>query len=293
MSSSSSASASNSRPVAAKNASSSVSAPYLLLDRLRRLEGEQPPAVEDADAVREHLGLRQVVRAEKDGRVVRVADLADELLHLELRARVEPRRGLVEQEDDRRGQEGARERDLLLHPSGERLHRLVAAVRREADALEDLRDLRACLLRRHPVVAGGVAQVLRRGHLLEEGRLDRDPVHDPADRAVLRDHVVAEDACVPAVRQQERREQADERRLPRAVLPEDRHRLACRHRERDAVEGNARAALAALLAALAGVLATELLAQLVHLDGYALLHGHGLHDCFLNVDHLMLLRSCA
>ena len=105
--------------------------------------------------------------------------------------------------------------------------------------------------------------------------------------------VVPEDARVPAVRQEERREQTDQRRLPRAVLAQDRHRLALRHREGDAVEGNARAALAALLAALAGVLATELLAQLVHLDGCALLHGHGLHDCFLYVDHLMLLRSCA
>jgi hypothetical protein len=51
--------------------------------------------------------------------------------------------------------------------------------------------------------------------------------------------------------------------------------------------------LSALLAALPGVLAAELLAQLVHLDGNALLHGHGLHDCFLYVEHLMLLRSRA
>ena len=48
--------------------------------------------------------------------------------------------------------------------------------------------------------------------------------------------------------------------------------------------------LAALLAALAGVLATELLAQLVHLDGCTSFDGDGLHDCFLYVDHLMLLR---
>ena len=105
--------------------------------------------------------------------------------------------------------------------------------------------------------------------------------------------VVAEYARPSPVREEKRREQADERRLPRAVLAEDGDGLALLHRERDAVEGDARALVTALLTALAGVLATELLAQLVHLDGSALLNGHGLHDCFLCVDHLLLLRSCA
>ena len=104
---------------------------------------------------------------------------------------------------------------------------------------------------------------------------------------------MAEDARPSAVGEEERREQADERRLPRAVLAEDGDGLALLHRERDAVEGDARAALAALLAALAGVLAAELLAQLVHLDGSTQLNGYGLHDYFLYVDHLMLLRTCA
>ena len=94
-----------------------------------------------------------------------------------------------------------------------------------------------------------------------------------------------EDPSPAAVGKEKRREQADERRLPRAVLAEDGDGLTLLHRERDAVERHARAALAALLAALAGVLATELLAQLVDLDGYALLNGHGLHDYFLYVDH--------
>ena len=71
------------------------------------------------------------------------ADLADELLHLELRARVEPRRRLVEQQQDGRRQERPRERDLLLHPAREVLHRLAAPLGREADALEDLAGSRA------------------------------------------------------------------------------------------------------------------------------------------------------
>jgi hypothetical protein len=88
--------------------------------------------------------------------------LADELLHLELRARVEAGGRLVEEQEDGRGQERARERDLLLHPAREVLHRLAAPVRREADPLEDLGDSLARLGRRHPVEAGGVVQVLGR-----------------------------------------------------------------------------------------------------------------------------------
>src|SRR6266516_4720550 len=120
-----------------------------LLERLRsvprlqlgsRLETQQRAAVEDADPVGERLRLCQVVRAEEDGRVVLGPHLANELLHLLLRARVQPRGRLVEQKQDRCGQQGARERDLLLHATREILHRLVPPVLREADPAENLRD---------------------------------------------------------------------------------------------------------------------------------------------------------
>ena len=75
-------------------------APLQLVDGL---EAEQLAPVEDPDAVGERLGLGHVVRAEQDRRVVRGPHLADELLHLELRARVEPGRRLVEQQQHGRG----------------------------------------------------------------------------------------------------------------------------------------------------------------------------------------------
>ena len=123
---------------------------------------------------------------------MRRAHLSDELLHLELRARVEPGRRLVEQEQHGRGQQRARERNLLLHPAGEVLHRLAAPVGREADPPEDLRDPLARLGRGHPVEARGVVEVLRGRHLLEEARLDGHPVDEPPDGLVLADDVVAE-----------------------------------------------------------------------------------------------------
>ena len=72
------------------------------LEIVGRLESQQPPAVEDADPLREHLCLGEVVCAKQDRRVVRRPDLADELLHLALRAWIETRCRLVEQEDHRR-----------------------------------------------------------------------------------------------------------------------------------------------------------------------------------------------
>src|SRR5262245_18663492 len=85
------------------------------LELVDRLQGEQLAVVEDPDPVREGLGLVEVVRAEQDRRVVDLPDLADEVLHLELRPRVEARRGLVEEQEDRLRQECAGKRDLLLH----------------------------------------------------------------------------------------------------------------------------------------------------------------------------------
>jgi hypothetical protein len=257
-----------------------------------RLEREQLPAVENPDPVREGLGLGEVVRAEQDRRVVRVADLADEVLHLELRTRVEARGGLVQQQHHRRGQQRARECHLLLHTAGQVLHRLAAAVRGEADAVEDLRDLRPRLPGRHSVEARGVAQVLVRGHLLEEGRLHGHAVDETADRPRLAEHVVAEDARAAAVLEQQRREQPDQRRLARAVLAQDGHRLAAVHAERDALQRSD--GLPAREAAGARGLAQERLAQPLDLHGRQAVagagrvrHAEGL-DC---LRHLLLLKG--
>ena len=149
-----------------------------------------------------------------------------------------------------RSEQGARERDLLLHPAREILHGLSPPRDREADALEDLRDARAGLARGHPVEASGVGEVLSRGHLLEEGGLDRNAVHEPANGPRLGEDVVAEDARAPAVVQEQRRKQPHERRLPRAVLAQDGDALAALDRERDVLEdGHAPAAQAAPLPA--------------------------------------------
>ena len=126
------------------------------------------------------------------------------------------------------------------------------------DPTEDGRDEIASLPGGHAVVARRVAEVLGGGHLLEERRLDRDPVHEPAHGLGVALDVVAEDASRPAVREEQRREKTHERGLARAILAEHGDALPAGDAERDVVESGHR------LAALA---AGELLAQPADVDG--------------------------
>src|SRR6266511_2533505 len=146
------------------------------------------------------------------------------------------------------------------------LHALVAAADGEADALEELRDLRARRTRWHAVEPRRVGEVLLRRHLLEERGFDRYAVHEPLDRARFLDHVVAEDLGLSAVREQQRRQH-------RAVLAQDRDALAALHRERDAFECRYAAPPLAHVRS-RRVAAEEFLAQVVDFNGR----------------HLMLLR---
>src|SRR6266508_377113 len=153
------------------------------------------------------------------------------------------------------------------------LHPFVAAADREPDALEDLGDLRPGLARRNPVEARGIREVFLGRHLLEKRRLDGHAVDEPLHGARFLDYVVAEDRGVAAVRQEQRRQHADQRRLPGAVLPQDRDAFATLDRERDALEGGYAASPLAHARA-HGIAAEELLAQVVNFNG----------------EHLLLLR---
>src|SRR5436309_749378 len=67
-------------------------------------------------------------------------------------------------------------------------------------------------------------------------RLDRDAIHEPADRAGVTKRVVAEDRGFAAVVDQQGRQQADQRRFARAVLTQDRHAFAALDPERHALQ---------------------------------------------------------
>ena len=102
---------------------------------------------------------------------------------------------------------------------------------------------------------------------------------------------MAEDPGGAAVRQQQCRKEANERRLPGAVLAQDRDGLTALEGERDAVESDPRLATEAALLAVGD---PELLAELVELDRHDQIARYGLHGwCVSNLCHLMLLRGTA
>ena len=165
-----------------------------------------------------------------------VAQPAHELLHVALGARVEPGGRLVEQEEDRRGQEGARDRHLLLHPARHLLQRAVQPVLVDAQLAHHAADGRARGRALQAVEPHRVEQVLQRRELLEEARLHRDTVDQALDLRLLAHHVVPEDADVPLIGDQQRRDQADQRRLARAVGAEHAVDLVLRDRQADRVD---------------------------------------------------------
>jgi hypothetical protein len=136
--------------------------------------------VQDPDPVGQTLGLIEVVRRQQDGRVVLVAKITHERLHLTLAADVQTRCRLVEEQQGRSGQERARDRYLLLHSTRELLERLVDPVHVDTESPQDGERLSARLIRPDAIETRGVHEVLHRRQLLEERRLDGDAVDEAA-----------------------------------------------------------------------------------------------------------------
>jgi hypothetical protein len=105
------------------------------------------------------------------------------------------------------------------------------------DLLEDLGDLSSRFGSGHAVEARCIAQVLHRRHLLEEGRLHGNSIDQTANRTRLGEDVETEDPRGPPIREEQRGQETDERRLAGTVLAEDGHALATSDGEGDALEG--------------------------------------------------------
>src|SRR5207253_815847 len=108
--------------------------------------GHEATLMQDPDTIREPRGLIEVVRRQQDRGVVLVTQIADEGLDLPLAPDVEAGRRLVEEQQHRRREKGARDRDLLLHTAGELLQGLLHASILYAEPAEDRDDFRTSLV---------------------------------------------------------------------------------------------------------------------------------------------------
>ncbi len=182
---------------------------------------------EDEQAAAVALGLGDVVGREDDARAA-LGEAEDELPEALALARVEPGRGLVEQQHGRLGEQADRDVDPLLVAAGQRPDLVVAAVG-EGGLGEHLLELLAELLTLDPLEPGEQPQVLGDGQLPVERRL----LGDEAD--------LAGELDLARVGLQRAGDDREQRRLAGSVRADDREALTRRGGEADVGE---RAALA-------------------------------------------------
>ena len=188
------------------------------------------------DAVCEPFRLVEVMRRQQDRQLGLLAETANDLEQLLADARVEPDRRLVEKEDARRRDERAGE----LEPTP-----LTAAVaahgpideRRDAERVRQFGD--ACLRRaRLDLPQARVdLEVTAPGKRAVDDRLLEHDAADATGGQRLAHDVEAADARGPAGRQDRGRQDADGRRLARAVRPEQPEHLAGADLEIDPGDG--------------------------------------------------------
>ena len=110
---------------------------------------DEPPRVEDADALADPRDDVEVVRDEQDGRAELGAQRRDQIEHLGLDRRVEPGRRLVEDQQLRVLRERHRDHDALLHPARQ-LVRVAPHDDLEVGDLDPAQHLERLLARRFP-----------------------------------------------------------------------------------------------------------------------------------------------
>jgi hypothetical protein len=195
-----------------------------LLDVRDLALGEHLAAVDDRDRRAQLLELREDVRGDED-RLAQAAELPEQLPQLDAGPRVEAGRRLVQQQHQRVVDQRVRQAQALLHAAREALDVRVA-LRPEVHQVQEVADHPPPALGGNAVAAGEEVQVLPDLHVVVDPEAVR---HEPEDAT----HVVgvpanrrARDLGVAPVRDQERGEDPQRRRLAGAVRPHEPEDLA-------------------------------------------------------------------
>ena len=176
---------------------------------------DHPAVVDHRDLVGELVCLFEVLRRQQDRRSL-AAKVADDLPDLVATARIKTRRRLVEEEHTRLREQAGRQVESPSHPARVRLCRSVSGVG-ELEALEQLRRSAAGLRAREPEQAPEHLQVLAARQQLVDRRELTGQRQQLAHARRLGDDVAPEQLCPTRIRHEQRRQDADERRLARPV----------------------------------------------------------------------------
>ena len=197
------------------------------------------PVVDDGDPVGELVGLLEVLRREQERR-----PLAPELAHdrpdLVAAARIEPGRGLVEEQDPRAREQARREIQAAPHTARVGARGAIRSVR-QVETLEQLGGAAPGLVPRELEQAPEHLQVLAPGQDLVDGRELPGQPEQLANRGGLAHDVVPEDLCSTLLRREQRGEDPDQRGLSGAVRAEQPEHCPLGHLEVDAGERDRRA----------------------------------------------------
>ena len=210
------------RPISALSASGVPSATIL-------------PLVDDRDAVRQLVGLLEVLGGEEDRDAVVAREPLDLLPQRAAALRVETGRGLVEEEDPRPVHERERQVEPPLHAARVAAHLAVGRVRVRPTRSSSAAPRAARSAPRQAVERGLELHVLGAGEeRVERGLLERRPDRG-AHPGSLVDHVVAGHARAARRGRQQRGEHVDGRGLAGAVGAQEAEDLAGRDLDVDAV----------------------------------------------------------
>ena len=206
----------------------------LRLELVGGAAGDDLAVVDDADVVREAVGLLQVLRGEQQRRAAR-DQLLDDLPQQLPVARVEAGGRLVHEHHRRRDDQRGRQVEPAAHAAGVGLRGAVGGVG-EVEPLQQLDGPPLRVPGRHLVELADHLQVLAAGQVFVDGR----ELAGQADRAAhlvrVLEHVDARDDGAPAVGLQQGGQDADGGRLAGAVRPEQAEHGAFGHVEVDAVQ---------------------------------------------------------
>ena len=189
--------------------------------------GDHPAAVHDHQALRQAVGLLEVVGREQDRQSFLGREARDLVPHVRADLQVEAGRGLVEEQHRRLVDEAERDVEPALHPAGKGLHDPVRSLR-QSEPVEELGDAALERAASHVEELPLQAQVLAAGRLPVHPRALRHDADGPPDVARPIEDVEARDDRPSLVGAREGGQDLHGRRLARAVRtehPEDRSGL--------------------------------------------------------------------